>query len=105
MSGSAVHAGIFDDIINDSTPGVQICDDEGECGLIEGIDLAKGAINDIETDRSFSEYIQDVVSYALTFITIIAVVYIIYAGFRLMVTPGSDETVKKTKDIILYVII
>ena len=56
--------------------------------------------------KTVSEYIQDIVSYALTFITIIAVVYIIYAGFRLMVSTGDDaEKVKKTKDIILYIIV
>ncbi len=103
---SAVQAGIFDDVIWNSQPKVQYCDDEGECGLIEGIDLAKDGINDIETDRSFSEYIQDLVQYLLTFVTIIAVVYIIYAGFRLMVDPGDDsEKVKRTKNIILYVIV
>ena len=103
---SAVQAGIFDDIISDSKPSVQYCDDEWECGLLEGIDLAKGGINDIETERSFSEYIQGLVSYVLTFVTIIAVIYIIYAGFRLMVDPGDDsEKVKRTKNIILYVIV
>ncbi len=106
FSFSWVQAGIFDDIIGDSKPKVQICDDEWECGLIEWIDLAKDAINDIETDRSFSEYIQDLVSYVLTFVTIIAVIYIIYAGFRLMVDPWDDsEKVKRTKNIILYVIV
>jgi len=103
---SGVQAGIFDDIIGGSKPTVQYCDDEGECGLQEGIDLAKDAINDIETERSFSEYIQDLVSYVLTFVTILAVIYIIYAWFRLMVDPSDDsEKVKKTKNIILYVIV
>ena len=106
LSFSAVEAGFFDDFIWSSKPKVQICDDEGECGLIEWIDLAKDAINDIETDRSFSEYIQDLVQYLLTFVTIIAVIYIIYAWFRLMVDPGDDsEKVKRTKNIILYVIV
>jgi len=103
---SSSHAGIFDDIIWNSQPQVQYCDDEWECWLLEWIDLAKGAINDIETERSLSEYIQDLVQYVLTFVTIIAVIYIIYAWFRLMVDPGDDsEKVKRTKNIILYVIV
>lgn len=106
LSFSGVQAGIFDDVIGNSQPKIQICDDPDECGLDVGIELAKEGINDIETDRSFSEYIQDLVQYLLTFVTIIAVIYIIYAGFRLMVDPGDDtEKVKRTKNIIMYVLV
>lgn len=39
------------------------------------------------------------------FISIIAVIYIIYAGFQLMIGAGDEEKMKKTRQIILYVIL
>jgi hypothetical protein len=77
-------AGFFDDFINDSRPDAYICDD-GECGLQAGIELARQGINDVETDRSLSQYIQDIVTFLLTFVSIIAVLYIIYAGFNIII--------------------
>jgi type IV secretory pathway VirB2 component (pilin) len=39
------------------------------------------------------------------FISIVAVIYIIYAGFQLMIGAGDEEKMKKTRQIILYVIL
>lgn len=39
------------------------------------------------------------------FVTIIAVIYIIYAGFQIMIWGGEEEKVKNGKNIIKYVII
>jgi hypothetical protein len=39
------------------------------------------------------------------FLSIIAVIYIIYAGFQLMVGAGDEEKMKKTRSIITYVIL
>jgi Type IV secretion system pilin len=50
-------------------------------------------------------YVQDVVKYLLGFITIIAIVYVIYAGFQLMIGAGDEEKSKKAKNTILYVIV
>ena len=41
----------------------------------------------------------------MTFISIIAVIYIIYAGFQLMIGAGDEEKMKKTRQIILYVVL
>jgi type IV secretory pathway VirB2 component (pilin) len=38
-------------------------------------------------------------------VTIVGVIYIIYAGFQLMTGGGDEEKLKKTKNIIVYVII
>lgn len=95
-------AGFFDDFINDETPNAYVCAD-GECGLDAGIELAKNGINDIEKDRSLSEYIQDIVIYLLTFVSIIAVIYIIYAGFNILIWNGDEEKLKKSKSTIIYV--
>lgn len=99
----SVQAGFFDDFITDWAPDIRYCDDEGECGLSEGIDVIKDGLDDIETDRSLSEYIQDVLIYILTFISIIAVIYIIYAGVMILIGNGDEEKVKKSKQIIIYV--
>lgn len=57
------------------------------------------------TDKPISQFIQDVVKYLLSFISIIGVIYIIYAGFQLMIGAGDEEKMKKAKQIILYVVI
>lgn len=41
----------------------------------------------------------------MSFISIIAVIYIIYAGFQLMIGAGDEEKMKKTRQIILYVVL
>ena len=84
LSVSSLHSGFFDDFISDSTPDAYICAD-GECGLDAGIELAKQGINDIEKERTLSEYVQDIVIYLLTFISIVSVIYIIYAGFNILI--------------------
>ncbi len=101
---SPVQASFFDDFINDSRPEAFLCD-EWECGLQAGIELARQGINDVETDRSLSQYIQDIVIFLLTFISIVAVLYIIYAGFNIIVWNGDEEKLKKSKGTIIYVLI
>jgi ribonucleotide reductase beta subunit family protein with ferritin-like domain len=98
-------AWFFDSFIDSGTPDIRYCDGADDCGLDEGVAIIKDSLNDIETDRPLSEYIQDVLIYALTFITILAVLYIIYAGFMIMVANGDEEKVKKSKQIILYILI
>lgn len=104
FSFSSTHGGFFDDFIDDSRPDAYICAD-GECWLDAGIELAKQGINDIEKDRTLSEFIQDIVVYLLTFISIIAVIYIIYAGFNILIGNGDEEKLKKSKTTIIYVAI
>jgi len=104
LSFSPTQWWFFDDFIDDSTPDAYLCD-EGECGLDAGVELAQQWINDTITDRTLSEYIQDVVVYLLTFISIVAVIYIIYAGFNILVWNGDEEKLKKSKMTIIYVAI
>lgn len=42
--------------------------------------------------------------YFLGFVTVVGVIYIIYAGFQLMTGGGDEEKVKKARQIIIYVI-
>jgi hypothetical protein len=62
-------------------------------------------LHDVEKDKPFSEYIQDIIFYILTFVSFIALVYIIYAWFKILLSWGDDEENKKAKWIIKAVII
>jgi len=104
LSSSISYGGFFDDFINSSTPEAYICS-EWECWLDAGVELVKQGINDIEKERKLSEYIQDIIMYLLTFISIIAVIYIIYAGFNILIWNGEEEKLKKSKTTIIYVLI
>lgn len=101
----SVSAGFFDDFISSWTPDVRYCNDAGECGLDEWIDVIKDGISDLETDRTASDYIQDIVIYLLGFVTILWVIYIIYAGFMIVIWNGDDEKLKNSKQIIIYVVV
>ena len=97
--------GFFDSFIDSGKPNIYICNDEGECGLLIWIKKMKDALYGIETERSFSVYVQDIIQYLLTFISIIAVIYIIYAGFMILIGNGDEEKVKKSKSTIIYVVV
>ncbi len=82
------------------------CDKEWECWLDAGVELVKTTVgSDLETTRSFSEYIQDIIVYAIGFVTLVAVIYIIYAGFRILISSWEEDVIKKSKSTILYVVI
>jgi len=105
FSSLDVNAWFFDDLFQQSQPKVHIECWEWKCDLKTGTDLVKDTVGGIENDRTFSEYIQSVVIYLLSFISFIAVVYIIYAWFRILVWAWEEEVLKKQKSTILYVII
>lgn len=103
------NAWFFDDLFDDAQPKIDIWVDcwwvwEETC-INEWISIIKNDINSIEKDRTLSEYIQDVVVYILTFLSIIAVLYIIYAWFRILTWAWDEEVLKKQKSTILYVIV
>ncbi len=54
--------------------------------------------------KKIEVFVTDTVKYFLSFVSLIAVVYFIYAGFQLMVSGGDEEKAKKTKKIMVYVI-
>ncbi|MDD3301944.1 MAG: hypothetical protein PHN31_00170 [Candidatus Gracilibacteria bacterium] len=74
-------------------------------GYTGGLSEIKDHLDNIVVDQTLSEFIQNVVQYGLTFISIIAVVYIIYAGFRILTSSGSDDALKKSRTTIVYVFI
>lgn len=97
-----IYASFFDDTVGNTK--IRYCD-SGECGINEGIDAIRGKIRGVESSRSLSQYIQDVVIYALWFISLIAVIYIIYNGFLVLTSSGDEEKLKKARQSIVYVII
>ena len=95
----------FSDLFGSSSPKVDIKCSGWDCNIKTWIEEVKGTVNWIETTRSLSVYIQDVVINLLTYISIIAVIYIIYAWFRILTWAWEEEVLKKQKSTILYVII
>jgi len=96
----------FTDLINGGdTAKVRYCNNDGECGLDEGAQVIEGSLDGIVTDRSASEYIQDIIIYLLGFLFLIAVIYIIYAWFQILVAAWDEEKMKKSKNIIVYAFI
>jgi len=100
MSFWNVNAGFF----SDSQTQIEYCKD-WKCGLKEWVEQVKTSIKDIDTEGNASDKIQDIVKYLLWFITLIAVIYIIYSWFRILTSSGEDETIKNAKKTIIYVII
>jgi hypothetical protein len=75
------------------------------CSLDRGTQIVSGNVNDIEKNRKFSVYIQDIIAYLLTVLGIAGVIYIIYAGFNIVTAGGDEDKVKKSKSTITHVII
>jgi hypothetical protein len=100
----------FLDIFGWGSPAVNIkCQDSAwnaiDCNIKNWVEIVKWEVNWIEKTDSLSVYIQKVVAYILTFVSIIAVVYIIYAWFRILISAWDEETLKKQKSTILYIVI
>ena len=105
FSFSQSNAWTFDDTINNWSTKVHITCSGKDCNIKTWVEEVKNTVNWIETDRPLSQYIQDVVARILTYISIIAVLYIIYAWFRILFWAWDEEVLKKQKTTILYVII
>jgi len=76
-----------------------------DCWLQAWIEAVRWNVDGIVTDRSLSDYIQDIIVFLLGFLSIIAIIYIIYAGFTLLSSAWDEDKMKNTKNTILYVII
>ncbi len=86
----------------ETNPYKQNCD--GWDCLKEWLDSVN-TIEAVETERTASQYIQDIVQYLLTFLMLISVIIIIYAWFNLLIWVWDEEKAKKTKQIIIYAIV
>lgn len=98
-------AGWIKDLTESGTPSAYVCQWDNECWPQAGIDVLKENLHGVEKEQKASEYIQNIVVYLIGFMSIVAVVYIIYAGFNILTGSGDEEKIKKSKSIIMYVII
>lgn len=58
----------------------------------------------VVTGKGIAQAVQDLIVYLLGFLTLIAVIYIMYAGAQLLLNPANEESAAKTKKIIIWVV-
>ncbi len=83
---------------------IQYCAN-GSCTLNNGLTVVDKASLGLFTKKTIAQYSQDVVKYFLGFVTLIGVIYVIYAGFQIMTGAWDDEKMKKARQIIIYVLV
>jgi len=103
ITHNVVNAGFTDIFSHSSSVTIDWCW-AGWCNIATWIKNVEGKVNGIRKD-SFSVYIQQVTVQILKYISIIAVIYIIYAWFRILTWAWEEEVLKKQKSTIIYVII
>ncbi len=64
-----------------------------------------GQSSGVITGKSLSRAVQDIIIYFLTFLSLIAVIYVMWAGAQMLLFPASEESSEKTKKIIVSVIV
>ena len=99
-----VSAGWLSDLNETSSPTINYCQWDDDCGIEKGLEVVKDNLDGVETEVALSQYIQNIVVYLIWFLSIIAVIYIIYAGFNILTGTGDEEKIKKSKSTITYVI-
>lgn len=76
-----------------------------DCSLTGGLTATKIALGTTFSQKPISVFVTDVVRYFLSFISLIGVIYILYAGFQLITWAWDEEKSKKARQIIIYVIV
>ena len=77
----------------------------GTCGITQGETAVSTATNGLFSNKPLSVFITDVVKYFLSFVSIVGIIYVLFAGFQIMTWWGDEEKVKKARQIIIYVCI
>ncbi len=83
---------------------IPYCKNGSDCWLKGWMDAITD-IDDLETDKKASEFVQDITVYILWFIYLISVLLIIYAWFNLLTWVWDEEKAKESKKMISYVLI
>ncbi len=73
--------------------------------LVKWIEITKNTLKWVETKQSFSDYVQSIVAWLLTFLSLVALIYIIYTWFMIIFSWWEDEKMKNQKKTIVAVII
>lgn len=72
-------------------------------------DAIGGAVNNIRPadvgDTSLESYIQTIINVLLGLIGVVAVIMLIYGGFRYVLSGGNEKSTSAAKDTILFAII
>ncbi len=77
-----------------------------DCWLDQWVQQVKDSgIDGVVTEWKASEYVQWITAYILWFLSIIAVLIIIYAWFNLLTSAWDEEKAKKSKTIIIFTIL
>ena len=116
FEGGALGGGLNISVDNIVSSGVVVVQDfdaifeeiQGEVGVTptgEFVLPDPEKFNQIGENTSLRQYILNVLNFTLTFLGLIAVVFIIYAGFLYVTSGGDDGNMEKAKKIILYAII
>lgn len=90
-------------IFSDWTPEIPYCNDN-DCWIDKWID-AVSWVNGLVIWTKASVYFQSVVKYILGFIYLIAIFLITYAWFNTLTWAWDEEKAKKSKTMIIYVIV
>lgn len=93
-------------LFTDTKNEIPYCNDwsDWKCWLDGWVNAVKD-VNVIEGDQKASVYIQNVISYVLTFLAILSVLIIIYSWFNILISAWDDDKVSNSKKIIIYAII
>ncbi|MFB0964651.1 MAG: hypothetical protein QMC36_03000 [Patescibacteria group bacterium] len=54
------------------------------CSIDQGTAVVGDNIQNINKERKFSQYVQDVTTYLLSFLALVGVAYLLFAGFTIM---------------------
>lgn len=76
----------------------------GDTCLQIGSEAVRTAVWSKLSDETITEYAVRIAKYFLSFVSLIAVFYILYAGFRILTSAGDEEKTKTARKIIMYVI-
>lgn len=91
-----------------SRPDQSYCNDAYEnnpnCNLSSWVNIVWSWVENIEKEKKFSVYSQDMVAYMMWFVALLWVLYIIYAGFIIVISTWDEGKVKKSKTSITFVL-
>lgn len=77
-----------------------------DCWLNQWVQQVKDSgVDWLVTEWKASEYVQWITAYILWFLSIIAVIIIIYSWFNLLTSAWDEEKAKKSKTIIIFTIL
>jgi hypothetical protein len=97
-------AGFLSDLLDNGKPHVNYCQND-DCGWEEWVTQVWDNLEWVVTNQTASQYIQEIIIFLIGFLSLLAVIYIIYAWFNIMIWSWDEEKMKKSKSTIIYVIL